>query len=227
MWRGENQAIGEIQLPEEFVAKFTDYQLHPALLDAAMQVIAAAIEEEGNQNTYVPVVIERFKVYRRPDTSLWVIGSIANLTKGSGDSFSSEITLLNSQGETIATMEGLQLKPVTREALLGSETIYEVEWRVQPRFGKRLSSEYRFNLAAIELKLRPLVSELVSEFDLKNYSQLLSQVEALSVDYIVQSFAKMNCFFLEGECFSSESLAQQLEIVLPQRPLFKMNIFII
>jgi len=220
LWRGENQAIGEIKLPEELVAEFTDYQLHPALLDAGMQVIAAAIEEEDNHNTYVPVFVERFKIYRRPDTSLWAIGSIAKLTNGKGDSFSGEITLLSSQGETIATMEGLQLKPVTREALLGSDTVHEVEWKVQPRFGKRLPSEHLLNLAAIDLKLHPLVSQLVSEFDLKNYSQLLSQVETLSVDYIVQTFANMNCFFPEGECFSSESLAQQLEIVLPQQPLF-------
>ncbi|NEQ64996.1 MAG: acyltransferase domain-containing protein, partial [Symploca sp. SIO2D2] len=220
LWRGENQAIGKIKLPEELVAEFTDYQLHPALLDAGMQVIAAAIEEEDNHNTYVPVFIERFKVYRRPDTSLWAIGSIAKLTNGRGDSFSGEIALLSSQGETIATIESLQLKPVTREALLGSDTIDEVEWKVQPRFGKRLPSEHLLNLAAIDLKLHPLVSQLVSEFDLKNYSQLLSQVETLSVDYIVQTFANMNCFFPEGECFSSESLAQQLEIVLPQQPLF-------
>ncbi|NES18381.1 MAG: SDR family NAD(P)-dependent oxidoreductase, partial [Symploca sp. SIO3E6] len=272
LWRGENQAIGEIQLPEELLAEFTDYQLHPVLLSAGLQVIAAAIGEEDNQNTYVPVVIERLKVYRRPDTSLWALGSITKLTTGerkkgweaeelrsggaeelrsggaeeeertynfwtqssrnptqnfvhplttgSEDSFSGEITLLSSQGETIATMEGLQFKPVTREALLGSESIHEMAWKVQPRFGKRLPSEYLLNPATIELKLHPLVSELASGVDLKSYSQLLSQLENLSIDYIVKALADMNWFFREGECFTSESIAQNLEIVLPQRRLF-------
>ena len=226
LWFGEGQAIGEIQLPEKLVRDLTNYQLHPALLDVGMQVIAAAIGEEESQTTYVPVVIERLTVYRRPDTSLWAMASVAIPLKDNKDSLSGEITLLSSTGETIAIMEGLQLKQVTREALLGSEAnelknwLYEVEWRWQPRFGRQLPPEYILRPGEVSGKLNLLVSKLVSEIDLNSYSQFLSQLEALSIDYIVQAFVEMSWLFPEGESFSSQSLAEKLEVVCQHRRLF-------
>ncbi|WP_293088029.1 type I polyketide synthase [Moorena sp. SIO3H5] len=226
LWCGEGQAIGEIQLPEELVRDLTNYQLHPALLDVGMQVIAAAIGEEESQTTYVPVLIERLTVYRRPDTSLWAMASVAIPLKDNKDSLSGQITLLSSKGETIAIIEGLQLKQVTREALLGREAdelsnwLYEIEWRTQPRFGRQLPPEYILIPGEISRKLNPLVSKLVSEIDLNSYSQFLSQLEALSIDYIVQAFVEMSWLFPEGEIFSSQSLAEKLEVASQHRRLF-------
>ncbi|NEP50093.1 MAG: SDR family NAD(P)-dependent oxidoreductase, partial [Moorea sp. SIO3C2] len=226
LWRGEGQAIGEIQLPEELVRDFTNYQLHPALLDVGMQVITAAIGEEESQTTYVPVLIERLTVYRRPGPNLWAMASVAIPLKDSKDSLSGQMTLLSSKGETIAIMEGLQLKQVTREALLGREVdelsnwLYEIEWRTQPRFGQQLPPEYILSPVEIYLKINPLVSKLVSEIDLNSYSQFLIQLEALSIDYIVQAFVEMSWLFPEGESFSSQSIAEKLEIASQHRQLF-------
>ncbi|NEP33355.1 type I polyketide synthase, partial [Moorena sp. SIO3B2] len=226
LWRGEGQAMGEIQLPEELLRDLTNYQLHPALLDVGMQVIAAAIGEEESQTTYMPVVIEHLTVYRRPDPNLWAMASVAIPLKDNKDSLSGKITLLSSKGETIAIIEGLQLKQVTREALLGREAdelrnwLYEIEWRSQPRFGRQLPPEYILSPTAIDLKLHPLVSELVSEIDLNSYSQFLSQLETLSIDYIIQAFLEMSWLFPEGEIFSSKSLAEKLEVASQHRRLF-------
>ncbi|NEQ76569.1 MAG: SDR family NAD(P)-dependent oxidoreductase [Okeania sp. SIO2C9] len=226
LWCGEGQAIGEIQLPAELVRDLTNYQLHPVFLDVGMQVIAAAIGEDESQNTYMPVVIERLTVYRRPDTSLWAMASVAIPRKDNKDSLSGQITLLSSKGETIAIIEGLQLKQVTREALLGSKAdelsnwLYEIEWRSQPRFGQQLPPEYILSPGEISRKLNPLVSKLVSEIDLNSYSQFLSQLEALSIDYIVQAFVEMNWLFPEGESFSSQYLAEKLEVISQHRRLF-------
>ncbi|MDF5724778.1 MAG: SDR family NAD(P)-dependent oxidoreductase, partial [Rhizonema sp. PD37] len=40
LWRDSESALGQIQLPEALVSK-SDYQLHPVLLDACMQVVGA------------------------------------------------------------------------------------------------------------------------------------------------------------------------------------------
>ncbi|NEO77838.1 type I polyketide synthase [Moorena sp. SIO4G3] len=226
LWRGSGQAIGEVQLPEELVRDLINYQLHPALLDIGMQAIAAAIGSEESQSTYVPVLIERLTVYRRPAANMWAMASVTIPLKDNKDTLSGKITLLSSAGETIAIMEGLQLKQVTREALLGSQAnelrnwLYDVEWRWQPRFGRQLPPEYILRPGEVSGKLNPLVSKLVSEIDLNSYSQFLSQLEALSVDYIVQAFVEMSWLFPEGESFSSQSLAEKLEVVSQHRRLF-------
>ncbi|NEO55705.1 MAG: SDR family NAD(P)-dependent oxidoreductase [Okeania sp. SIO3B5] len=228
LWCGEGKAMGEIQLPEELVGDLTNYQLHPVFLDVGMQVITAAIKEEESQTVYMPVSIERLTVYDHPDTNLWAMESVAKLFNNNTDSYSlsGKITLLNSKGETIAVMEGLQLKQVTREALMENEAdklsnwLYEIEWRSQPSFSRELPPEYLLSPVAIDLKLRPLVSELASEFDFKTNSQFVSQLEALSLDYIIQAFVEINWSFPDGESFSSESLAENLEVVSQHRQLF-------
>ena len=46
LWKGESQAIAQISLPQEITAEFADYNIHPVLLDAALQVIFHVLPEE-------------------------------------------------------------------------------------------------------------------------------------------------------------------------------------
>ena len=42
LWAGQENALGQIQLPENLVQEFQMYQLHPALLDACLHVSACS-----------------------------------------------------------------------------------------------------------------------------------------------------------------------------------------
>lgn len=100
--------------------------------------------------------------------------------------------------------------------------LYEVEWRPQASFGGQFPSEELLDPLTINQKLQPLVSSLASVNNLDSYSQLVRQLETLSVEYVLQAFDEMGWSFKLGENFSTESLAQRLGVVPQYQQLFNL-----
>src|SRR4029077_8763433 len=70
LWRGEGEALGRIRLSEA-AGSARDYRLHPALLDACLQVAAFAVPEvEGG--TWVRAAIGALRLLApAPTGDLW------------------------------------------------------------------------------------------------------------------------------------------------------------
>src|SRR3984893_10190886 len=47
LWRNNGDVLGEVQVPDGPEADFTDFQIHPAILDAGLQVLGAAVAAEA------------------------------------------------------------------------------------------------------------------------------------------------------------------------------------
>ncbi|MBW4511499.1 MAG: acyltransferase domain-containing protein [Scytonematopsis contorta HA4267-MV1] len=125
--------------------------------------------------------------------------------------------------------ENLYLSSIeNHKALRASETdelsnwLYELEWRPMARFGGQLPSEYFLTPLAIARKLRPLMPKLASQANLDSYSQLMKQLEALTVEYVLQALEEMGWSLKIGEQFSTESLVQKLGIVPQHHQLFNL-----
>ncbi len=226
LWRGSNQAIAQIKLPQELVAEITDYQFHPALLDAALQVIFHALPDEITQ-TYLPIGITQLKVSGRPGLSLWAYASVTQPLVESEESLTAQVTLVTGEGEIIATLEGLRLKKATPLTLLGTEPeesitnwLYEVEWRTKGRLGRLLPLDYLLTPVEVQQELSSTLTELVTQVDDDSSKEILTQLEQLSVDYIVQALQEMGWPYQPGENFSIDSATQRLGIVPSQQRLF-------
>ncbi|MDJ0515594.1 MAG: SDR family NAD(P)-dependent oxidoreductase [Trichodesmium sp. MO_231.B1] len=132
LWKGEGKALGEIILSEELTAQLADYQLHPALLDSAFQMILYAITETETDKTYLPVGVEKFKVYGQTISHVWAIVEIRE------NSLTADIHLVDNEGTLLAEIEGLRITPTTASALLKSlqpdisHWFYEIKWQAQP-----------------------------------------------------------------------------------------------
>ncbi|MGD1702710.1 SDR family NAD(P)-dependent oxidoreductase [Dapis sp. BLCC M229] len=226
LWRGSNQALGQIQLPQELVEEALDYQFHPALLDACFQIIGAAVEKNNAKSSYLLVGIEKLTVYNHPGINLWVIGSINEFSKESRETLTGKLTLLRSDGQTVATIEGLQLKQITAKTLLRNEFesvdnwLYEVEWKTKARFGKNIPLEYLLTPVQIKQELEPTIRELVAQEDLDSYREIPDCLEKLSLEYVVQALLEMKWPYNSGEVFSTESAVQRLGVVSSQVRLF-------
>ncbi|NER93847.1 MAG: SDR family NAD(P)-dependent oxidoreductase, partial [Symploca sp. SIO1B1] len=227
LWKSSNHFLGKIQLPQKLVEEGTDYQIHPALLDAALQVIGGAIVDTDSNKTYLPVSMARLKIYRRPGFKMWVIASVAQPKVSSGENLIGQIILASSEGEIIATIEDFQLKEATPQALFLTETesisnwFYEIEWRTKARFGQLLHQEYLPTPVEIEQQLNlKLLTELLLQINLESYGEIQTQLEELSVDYIVQAFQEMSWPYNPGDIFSTNSAIEYLRVIPKQRLLF-------
>ncbi|NES79910.1 MULTISPECIES: SDR family NAD(P)-dependent oxidoreductase, partial [unclassified Okeania] len=226
LWSSTNQAISKIELPLELVAEATHYYIHPALLDAALQLIFQILPKTDNQQTYLPIGINRLKVYNPPGLSLWAIAVITESDQKDEENLNAQVTLTNLEGEIIAQVEGLKLRLVSPQTLIENQVelinnwFYSVAWKPQSRFGKLLPTNDLLTPREIEQQLAPDLEELVTTIG-ENSSQIESSLEELSLDYIVKAIIDLGWNYKQMECFSTDTASKHLGIDTNQRQLFK------
>ncbi|NEO53120.1 MAG: SDR family NAD(P)-dependent oxidoreductase [Okeania sp. SIO3B5] len=225
LWSGSSQALAQVKLPEELIGQTTDYYFHPALLDAALQVVFQALPQTDSGKTYLPVGIEEFQLYGIPGLEVWAYASVTQQLE-TQESLATQITIVSPEGEIIATVKGLQVKLATQEALLGKEIesitnwLYEVEWRTKGRLGKLLPPDFIPIPVEISQQLTSPVTELVTQLDNARISGIGKSLEELSVDYIVQALVSMGWPYKPTESFDTNAAVQHLGIVPSQQRLF-------
>jgi len=148
LWRNSGESIGRIQLPDALVFEATDFFLHPVLLDAGFQTLAAAFPNDDKKETYIPVSLERLHFYRQPDLSLWSAVTIRPVNDSKPQFLLADLRFLTDDGKLIASVEGLKIQTVSRQSLLAltqeefwRDWLYEIEW--QPQARPELPADYR------------------------------------------------------------------------------------
>jgi amino acid adenylation domain-containing protein len=132
-------ALGKIRLAEKLLGELGDYQLHPVLLDITLQVMDAISPDSGKQISYVPVGLERLRLCGRPSDSMWSHAQLRNVEDAHQHEHNliADLQLFADSGELIAVLEGLQIKAVRSNTMLGmpqaswKNWLYEVEWLPQ------------------------------------------------------------------------------------------------
>ena len=117
----------------------SEYHLHPAVLDACFQVLVATDPfrtADGTSNkTYLPVGINRIRVRRRPQGSMW---AWAQLTRRDQSGATGTIYLCDANGTVAVEIEDFEVKALdTVEGSLSRDqmdrNLYDVRWIAAPR----------------------------------------------------------------------------------------------
>ena len=129
-----NESLGRIRLS---ATQTEGYRIHPALLDACMQVFGAKLFAGADPNagdTYMPITIDRVSVYQSGKREVWSYVVIQEGGVGS-ETIVGSLRLLGDGGDLIADVEGVHFKRTSRESLLRATQkrldnwIYEVAWQ--------------------------------------------------------------------------------------------------
>ena len=112
IWQGEGEALGYIQLPD-IIETANDYQLHPALLDACLQLIGTITESQSG--VYLPVSIESLVLAKSGSNSLW---SHVTLKPTQNDlQIQADLSLYDNNGAVVARITNLSLQYLSFESL--------------------------------------------------------------------------------------------------------------
>ncbi len=140
MWRRDGEALAQIELPPASQPEMSRYQIHPALLDACLQGMAAAIPANLSEtDIFMPLGIDRFVLYQQPDSKVWS-HVVLDLPQKAGlpETLTAQIRVLDENGRLLAEATGIHLKRASRAALLGSQAneladwLYRVQWQPGP-----------------------------------------------------------------------------------------------
>jgi acyl carrier protein len=108
VWRRDREALGRLRLPAEQSAAF---RVHPALLDAAFQLVAAALPAQtSDAMTYVPAGLAGLCFHRSPTSPGW--GHVVLRLTGA-DAVEADVRLLDDAGQVAVEVAGLRLEAVT------------------------------------------------------------------------------------------------------------------
>jgi malonyl CoA-acyl carrier protein transacylase len=223
VWRHSQGTLGKVNLVEELAPEAGKYQLHPVLLDTCLNVLGEIPSDESQRNTYVPVGLDRLRVWGRPGKSVWCHAQLRKVEGQHQQNPIADFRLFTPQGELIAVLEGLQLMHARREAMLSipqqswKNWLYEVEWRPQVSYG--LTPDYMPSPQEVCARLQSHLVQLMAQPIWAVYGEALAQLEVLSVAYIVCAFQQMGWEFQHQERFSTAQIASQLGVVSQHQQL--------
>jgi len=201
--RRDGEALGEIALPA--AAGRAGYVMHPALLDAALQVMAAALPAQAAAGrAYLPLAIGRLAVHREPGERLSSHVRIA--PGGSGDTLKADLVLFDTHG-TVATLHGIALRAAAVPAANGNgEPIYRIAWEPVPGAG------WMPTPAELAAQAGPRLDALSREHDLADYQEAFVALEAMSAAWIARALGELGWSPAPGERVQADELARRLKI---------------
>ena len=136
LWRGKRESLGRLVLPKELLEEAREYDIHPALLDAANQVIGTIFMSEiTDQDVYLPIGLERYGVHGSAGEVLWCHAVIHETSEKIEQAVEGDIRIYNEEGKLIASMEAVQFRRVDQSSLKHilnkgfDDWLYEIAWR--------------------------------------------------------------------------------------------------
>ena len=122
----------EIVLPDE-AAPHRGYRLHPVMLDAALQGLAAAMPaeslEESTEATYLPVSLETIRVFGDVGRRARCRAELVSLDDDGAGKLG-RITLMDDAGTPTAELTGIYLRRIQRRTvpLPLAQKVFDTEW---------------------------------------------------------------------------------------------------
>ena len=137
---GSGTVIGHLQTPASLEAEITTYTFHPALLDAAFQVLLAAVRPVGSASQesvhapYLPVSVDHIRVWGQPVRHML---AYARLRQADERLVVGNIQVVDPEGNLLAEIEGFRAQSLEASISLAPECIdrglYEMEWHPAER----------------------------------------------------------------------------------------------
>ncbi len=190
VWRRDGEALGEIRLPEALVEELPAYRVHPVLLDACVQVIAAALPP-GTSATYLPLGLDRFQLWQPPGAAAWAVAHLRD--DGGADTIAADVHVVGEGERVVATLQGLRLKRVERAALARvssariKEWIYEVAWRPVPPVGAGEEASLLVEPDVMAARVGAEAARARRDPALARYDLALPVLERLCVAHVVEA----------------------------------------
>jgi hybrid polyketide synthase/nonribosomal peptide synthetase FtdB len=139
VWRRDGEGLGEVDLPALLVEEASAYHVHPALLDASLQVLSASLPTATVRaiggGAFLPVRLGEVRVYQRPSGKVWSHARLRPSTADSTDEFEADVCLLDADGQVLVEVLGFCVRRLGAAAHTPEEpanNVYRLQWQPAP-----------------------------------------------------------------------------------------------
>ncbi|MCK8516802.1 SDR family NAD(P)-dependent oxidoreductase [Methylonatrum kenyense] len=225
-WRGQGQALGLVEAPAVLDSEVSDYHLHPALLDAGMQLVAVAAAGDAGDRMHVlpiPVSFSRVICHTALKGRLWSLVELER-APGGDDSLRARIRLAEDSGRIVAELEGVVFRYVeqaTLERLLErdvSDWLYRIAWQPVPGDAQQPSLP---TLESVGTALQPRLPAHTRETGLDGFENLRPALDRVCTGYVVRALAFLGLDADSDQPVAVDGLTERLGVIPEQRQLFR------
>ena len=210
---GDTASTAVLALPEEAGAA-TVYTLHPVLLDAALQAVAAALPADASGATLVPARIARARLYRQAEAGLRATA----VARRVGSNVLAELRLEDDAG-LVAFVEGMEFRPVTAASLRDGEAaasaadaLYTLELEPCPRLDGLLAPDFLPSPDALRGHLAPLARQLGQRFGIEVYTETAGALDRITTGFIRLALQRLGLAWRPGGLLTFGALADDLGV---------------
>jgi thioester reductase-like protein len=129
LWASDVEVLARLEAPgaERFA-------VHPAILDASFQALAAVVDASGDKPA-VPIGVDRLRVRGRCGAPAW-----AHVRRRGGEELTADIRIADASGRVCVEVDGLRVAPLERaDASAPDELWYRIAWeRREPEAVSRI-----------------------------------------------------------------------------------------
>ncbi|BDD11789.1 hypothetical protein FUAX_42210 (plasmid) [Fulvitalea axinellae] len=125
LWISPGEVLSQVTLHDSLEHGIDRLNIHPAILDACLHTIFAGKQstEEERRGIYLPVGIDRFKVFKKPETkSVW---SYVKVTEASEKFLNGDLQIFDENGELVAVVDNLRCKYIEGSRGEKQNDVYE------------------------------------------------------------------------------------------------------
>jgi acyl transferase domain-containing protein/phospholipid N-methyltransferase/acyl carrier protein len=208
--RGHRIALVDAKLPEALHREASEYSIHPVLLDACLQALAAASEQDASDDAvFLPVQVDVCKLL---ETDLTIVEgraeAIVREFHEAAQAMTADVFVSDSAGRCIAALQGIQLKRVGRNALERIDAdiakwLVDLSWSAEPR---------PLSVQAIADRVQQGIAAKVAESGWATWAKVQSSLDAACRSYIVRALRALGCDLSPETTFQTERLAQRLGV---------------
>jgi acyl transferase domain-containing protein/acyl carrier protein len=214
--RREGEAIAEVRLPPAARTETGRYRIHPALLDACIQAVAAAAPIGGD--LYMPVGIGRFRLEREAFDPLFSHARIEASGGNGRGSITAHVRIFDGAGNTIARVSDLRLERIDPGGLLrvSGENIdawlYKTAWHP--------ADLYLLSTSEIAERTSKHLPVLCAGNGIRNGGSPDRDLDLLCAAYIVDAFRRLGFDFSAEKPADENALARKMNVTGRHRRLF-------
>ncbi len=108
------ESLAKLQLPDRLKDTFSDYALHPSLMDGALQAVLVLIEHEGNSAPVLPFSLAEIEIFSKMTTDCFVYVRRVSLADSDrqGQTEKFDLDVISPTGDLLVGMRGFVLRRV-------------------------------------------------------------------------------------------------------------------
>ncbi|MBZ0218050.1 MAG: acyltransferase domain-containing protein, partial [Fimbriimonadaceae bacterium] len=212
-WLGHGEVLGRITVTTEIHNEIDKYVLHPAILDAAFQLLAIM----PNDRTYLPVAIERFELLKTQVVPTWAFGKVVSQSE---KLIVADISLTDDGGNLLAQVSGLVCQHFEdaghAAAGLKNTYLYDRAWITLPLDEKEDGVRPAAHMP-LPIDIVPVLQERHNRRSVENGHQEFIQkawpaLDTLALSYVVEALTKLGWNWQRETEFTLDQIIQELGI---------------